>query len=99
MARYRVIVSDQVFPSVDLERSLLATIDATLEVCGGTVEDLRAKAADADAILNTYLPIDATTIAALSKARIVARYGIGVDNVDVAAAKAAGITVTNVPDY
>ena len=94
-----MIVSDQVFPTVDLERRLLAEIDASLEIAAGTVEDLRAKAGDADAILNTYLPIDAATIAALSKARIIARYGIGVDNVDVAAAEAAGITVTNVPDY
>jgi D-3-phosphoglycerate dehydrogenase len=99
MASYRVIVSDQVFPSVDLERQLLAEIGATLEVANGTVEDLRSRAAAADAILNTYLPIDGTTIAALSRCRIVARYGIGVDNVDVAAATAAGITVTNVPDY
>lgn len=99
MASYRVIVSDQVFPSVDLERRLLGEIGASLEVANGTLEDLRSKAADADAILNTYLPIDAATVAALSRCKIVARYGIGVDNVDIAAATAAGITVTNVPDY
>jgi D-3-phosphoglycerate dehydrogenase len=63
------------------------------------VDDLRRRAAGADAILNTYLPIDAATVAALSRCKIVARYGIGVDNVDVKAAAAAGITVTNVPDY
>lgn len=99
MPGYRVVVSDQVFPSVDVERRLLGEIGADLEVANGTVEDLRARAADADAILNTYLPIDADTIAALPRCRIVARYGIGVDNVDVRAAAAAGITVTNVPDY
>jgi D-3-phosphoglycerate dehydrogenase len=99
MGSYRVIVSDQVFPSVEVERRLLAEIGASLEVANGTVEDLRNKAADADAVLNTYLPIDAATIAALPRCRIIARYGIGVDNVDVAAAAAAGITVTNVPDY
>jgi D-3-phosphoglycerate dehydrogenase len=99
MASYRVIVSDQVFPTTDVERALLAEIDADLEVAGGTVEDLRKKAADADAVLNTYLPIDAATIAAMPRCRIIARYGIGVDNVDVAAATAAGMTVTNVPDY
>jgi D-3-phosphoglycerate dehydrogenase len=99
MASYRVIVSDQVFPNVDLERRLLGEIGASLDIADGTVEDLRTRATDADAILNTYLPIDAATIAALPKCRIIARYGIGVDNVDIAAAKAAGITVTNVPDY
>lgn len=99
MATYRVVVSDQVFPSVDLERELLAGIDASLDVSDGTVDGLRARAADADAVLNTYLPIDADTLAAMPKVRIVARYGIGVDNVDVKAAAAAGVTVTNVPDY
>ena len=99
MPGYRVVVSDQVFPSVEVERRLLGEIDAELEVANGTVEDLRARAADADAILNTYLPINAATIAALPRCRIVARYGIGVDNVDVRAAADAGITVTNVPDY
>jgi D-3-phosphoglycerate dehydrogenase / 2-oxoglutarate reductase len=99
MASYRVIVSDQVFPNVDLERRLLDEIGASLEVGNGTVEDLRGRAADADAVLNTYLPIDAATITALARCRIIARYGIGVDNVDVGAAATAGITVTNVPDY
>ena len=59
MARYRVIVSDQVFPNVDLERRLLGEIGASLDIADGTVEDLRARATDADAVLNTYLPIDA----------------------------------------
>src|SRR5579862_1237991 len=54
---------------------------------------------DADAILNTYLPIDRTMISSMGRAKIIARYGIGVDNVDLVAAQEAGIAVTNVPDY
>jgi D-3-phosphoglycerate dehydrogenase len=96
---FRVVVSDQVFPSVELERAMLREIDASLEVSDGTVDGLLAVAADADAILNTYLPLDAATLGRLTRCRIVARYGIGVDNIDVAAARAAGIEVTNVPDY
>ena len=56
-------------------------------------------AADADAILNTYLPWPAESIARLEKCKIIARYGIGFDNVDLDAARTAGIVVTNVPDY
>jgi D-3-phosphoglycerate dehydrogenase len=56
-------------------------------------------AADADAILNTYLPWDAESIEALERCQIIARYGIGFDNVDLDAARQAGIVVTNVPDY
>lgn len=94
-----MVVTDQVFPSVEIERRLLAEIDADLEIADGTASGVAATAADADALLNTYLPIDAGLLGQLSRCRIVARYGIGVDNIDLKAAGQAGITVTNVPDY
>lgn len=99
MSRYKVVVSDQVFPSVEVERSLLAEIDADLSVASGDVDSVLTDAADADAILNTYLPWDAGAIARLTRCKIIARYGIGFDNVDLKAAADAGIVVTNVPDY
>lgn len=99
MSRFKVVVSDQVFPTVDTERALLGEIDAELVVAEGNLPDVLAVAADADAILNTYLPWDVESIGALEKCRIIARYGIGVDNVDLEAAREAGIVVTNVPDY
>lgn len=99
MTKYKVVVSDQVFPTVDVERQLLADIDAELSVADGDVESVLATAADADAILNTYLPWTADSIARLENCKIIARYGIGFDNVDLKAASAAGIVVTNVPDY
>ncbi len=99
MTKYKVVVSDQVFPSVEVERGLLAEIDADLTVASGDVESVLAVAADADAILNTYLPWNADSIGRLERCRIIARYGIGFDNVDLEAAADAGIVVTNVPDY
>lgn len=99
MTKYKVVISDQVFPSVDIERALLADIDATLEVASGTVEEVLEVARDADAVLNTYLPWTEDSIQRLERCRIIARYGIGVDNVDLDAAREAGIIVTNVPDY
>jgi D-3-phosphoglycerate dehydrogenase / 2-oxoglutarate reductase len=99
MTKYKVVVSDQVFPSVEIERGLLAGIDAELTVAAGGVDDVLEVATDADAILNTYLPWDADAIGRLEKCRIIARYGIGFDNVDLGAASNAGIVVTNVPDY
>ena len=99
MTRFKVVISDQVFPTVDLEREMLAEIDAELIVASGEREDALAKAADADAILNTYLPWDESAISRLRRCKIIARYGIGVDNIDLAAARQAGIVVTNVPDY
>ncbi len=100
MASYKVVVTDQVFPDVALERELLKReIDASLEVADGTREGALALARDADALLNTYLPIDADFLGQLERCKVVARYGIGVDNVDVAAAAQRGVTITNVPDY
>jgi D-3-phosphoglycerate dehydrogenase len=99
MARYRVVVTDQVFPSVDLERELLAGADAELEVASGEPDEVLARAADADALLNTYFPIDADGMDRLERCRIIARYGIGVDNIDLDAARDRGVVVTNVPDY
>ena len=99
MARFKVVISDQVFPTVDIERKLLATIDAELFVATGGSDEVLELAGDADAIMNTYLPWPSEAIARLEKCRIIARYGIGFDNVDLDAARNAGIVVTNVPDY
>ena len=56
-------------------------------------------ARDADILLVQWAPISAQVLAALPRCRGIVRYGIGVDNVDLAAAKARGILVCNVPDY
>lgn len=56
MTRYKVVVSDQVFSSVDVERRLLAKFGADLTVASGDAESVLADAWDADAILNTYMP-------------------------------------------
>lgn len=99
MGRYRVVVTDQVFPTVDTERELLAEAGAELEVADGEAGEVLEQARDADALLNTYLGLDAGFIEGLGRCRVIARYGIGVDNIDLEAARRAGITVTNVPDY
>ncbi len=98
MGKWRVVVTDQVFPDVDVERELLAGIDADLEVASDREDALR-RAQGADALLNTYMPFDADTLASLTTVRAIARYGIGVDNIDLDAARDKGIVVTNVPDY
>ena len=56
-------------------------------------------AADADAVLVTYAKINADMIRQMKKVRIISRFGIGVDNVDLDAATQKGIVVTKVPDY
>lgn len=62
-------------------------------------EELIAACAGASAVLLNQAPMTARVIAALSGCRVISRYGIGYDNVDVRAAAEAGIWVTNVPGY
>lgn len=99
MTEFKVVVSDQVFPTVGLERSLLSEIGAELVVATGDVDEVLEVARDADAILNTYMPWSSESISRLDQCKIIARYGIGIDNLDLEAAADAGIVVTNVPDY
>lgn len=99
MASFRVVVTDQVFPDTEVERQILSAIDAEVVVAAAAAGDLPELAYDADALLNTYLPLGRDSISRLDKCKVIARYGIGVDNVDLEAARDAGIVVTNVPDY
>jgi D-3-phosphoglycerate dehydrogenase len=64
-----------------------------------TEEDLIAHGREASAILTLDEPLTARVIASLERCRVISRFGIGVDKVDLDAATAAGIVVTNVPDY
>lgn len=95
-----VAVTDSVFPSLEPERQVLGPLGVELRPgqCRSE-EEIMALAAEADAVLNCYAKMTARVIAGLQRCRIIARYGIGVDNVDLAAATRAGILVTNVPDY
>jgi len=96
-----VAVTDHVFPHLDVERELLqrAGFELRFEGNARSVEEVRAATAGAVGVLNCYAPIPAEVIGSLDRCRVIARYGIGIDTIDVAAATARGIVVTNVPDY
>ena len=64
-----------------------------------TDDDVIAVAADADALLVQYAPITAAVVSRLERCKVIVRYGIGVDGVDLTAAERHGIPVCNVPDY
>lgn len=100
MASFHVTVSDSVFPNLDPARQVLATIGAELRMADTpTPEGIVAAASSSDALLVTYAKITADMIRKMTKCRVISRFGIGVDNVDIDAATAAGIVVTKVPDY
>jgi D-3-phosphoglycerate dehydrogenase len=100
VAKPLVVVTDSVFPSLEPTERVLGTIGATLRLAPSATEEAIAAAAEqADALLVTYAPVTGALIERLTRCRVIARFGIGVDNVDVAAATRAGIVVTRVPDY
>jgi D-3-phosphoglycerate dehydrogenase len=94
----KIVISDDRFGWIDEERRVFE--DDSLMVANCHSEEALAKAcADADAVLLNQAPMSAAVIDALSRCRVISRYGIGYDNVDVYAASEAGIWVTNVPAY
>ena len=100
MGSFHVTVSDSVFPNLDPARQVLATIGAELRMADSpTPEGIVAAAAAADALLVTYAKVTADMIHKMPKCRVISRFGIGVDNVDIEAATRANIFVTKVPDY
>jgi D-3-phosphoglycerate dehydrogenase len=100
MSKPLVAVSDSVFPNLDPARGVLSKLGAELRLAGGsTPEAILEVARHADALLVTYAKVTADIIREMERCRIISRFGIGVDNVDLAAATKAGIVVTRVPDY
>jgi D-3-phosphoglycerate dehydrogenase len=95
-----VAVSDSVFPNLDPAREVLGAIGAELRLADqATPAAILQAASGADALLVTYARITADMIQQMPRCRIISRFGIGVDNVDLQAATSAGIVVTKVPDY
>jgi D-3-phosphoglycerate dehydrogenase / 2-oxoglutarate reductase len=95
-----VAVTDSVFPNLDPAHNVLSQVGAELRLASlQTPDGILDVARDADAVLTTYAKMPAQVIAQLTRCRIIARFGIGVDNVDIPAATNHGIIVTRVPDY
>jgi len=100
MSTKLVAVTDFVFPNLDLASAVLEKIGAEVRVAKQPTPDAILEVArDADAVLTTYAKVTADIIRKMSRCRVIARFGVGVDNVDIAAATNARMVVTRVPDY
>jgi len=97
----RVLITDQVFGGTHIERGLLEPLGVeVVEAPAADEATLVRLAAGVEGMLVCYARItDAVLEAAAPTCRVVARYGIGYDNVPVATASRLGMVVTNVPDY
>jgi len=100
MSKFKVVVTDLGYPDYDSEREQVEAIGGELITAEcTTAEEVAEATADADGVLNRAAPVTAEAIARMERCRAIARYGIGVDNVDVEAATRKGIVVANVPQY
>jgi len=70
-----------------------------IKTLGAKLDEVIEAAKDADGILNQYAPITRRVIESLKRCKVILRYGVGVDNIDVEAATERGIIIANVPDY
>ncbi|MGB7543305.1 MAG: C-terminal binding protein [Burkholderiales bacterium] len=99
-AKAKVVLTDYVWESLDVEKKTLAGLADLVALKTKKPEEFLPQAGDCDALLNTYAgPITAEVMAKMPKCKIIARYGIGVDTIDLDAATQAGIIVTNNPTY
>lgn len=95
-----VVITDYTFPSLDVETDVLAPLGhAIVAAQCKSVDQLVPLVENADAVITQFAPVNAEVVAAMRRARVIVRYGIGVDNVDLEAARKRGIPVCNVPDY
>jgi D-3-phosphoglycerate dehydrogenase / 2-oxoglutarate reductase len=100
VSRTLIAVTDSPFPSLDPAIAALKRVDPELRLAkSASAEDILAAARDADAVLVTYAKLPGALLRELRRCKVIGRFGLGVDNIDLAAAARLGITVTYVPDY
>ncbi|SMG19530.1 C-terminal binding protein [Paracoccus sp. J56] len=99
-ATLKLVVTDQAFGNTRHEQAAAKAAGATFAEFACRSEDETLDAVrGANAVLNNFAPMTRKVMAAMAPGAVVVRYGVGVDNVDLAAARDLGVRVCNVPDY
>lgn len=98
--RMLVIITDNRFGDVEIERSVLERGGIELAVADcSTSAEVAAACREADGLLVNLAPVDGAALEALRRCRVLSRYGVGLDNIDLEAATRLGVVVRNVPGY
>ncbi|MFD6441198.1 C-terminal binding protein [Peribacillus sp. NPDC060186] len=99
---FKILLTDYEFEHLQYEEEVFQESGMDFDFIKAqckTEEEVMELAKDADAILNQYAPVSRRVIESLENTKIISRYGVGVNTIDLDAAKEKGITVANVPDY
>ena len=95
-----VLITDYVWPSIDAEKRILKEINANILIAPTSDESTLIKmATKADAIITCFAKVTDKVILSAKNCKIISRYGVGVDNINVDTATKENIIVTYVPDY
>jgi len=96
----KIVVTDATFPALEQERAVAQEFGAELvEAKCANADDVVAAADGTDILIVQFAQVTAEAIAAMAPGSLIVRYGIGLDNIDLAAAQARGVKVAYVPDY
>ena len=97
----KAVITDYAFDDVEIERKIIESLGCGLvaQKSGKDPVALAALVEDADFVITQFAAIDAAIIGKMKRCKVIVRYGIGVDNVDLKAAAAKGIPVCNIPDF
>ena len=99
-AKTKIVVTDYAFSDLNTERDLINAAHFEFEGAQCKTEAaLIGLCREADAVITQFARVNANVINAMTRAKVIVRYGIGVDNVDLEAARARKIPVCNIPDY
>lgn len=96
----KVLITDYIWPDLDVEQRVMGALGVEVVAAPDSREEtLLPLAKDADAILTCFGLVTGNVLRAAPECVMVSRYGVGVDNIDVATATELGMVVAYVPDY
>src|ERR671919_529624 len=96
----KIAVTDATFPNLEAERAVAQKYGTTLiEAKWGPPDEVIQAATGTNVLIVQFAQVTAKAIEALAPNAAIVRYGLGLDNIDLAAAKRKGVRVAYVPDY
>ena len=99
-AKFKVLITDPYHKNFHIEKEILAEINAVVKVCHcKTEEDVIRLGSEMDGLLVSYVSIGKKVIENLHKCKVIVKYSVGLDNIDLEAATQKKIYVANVPRY
>jgi len=100
MTKFKVVMINDCHKAYEEEKEVLRSIGTDLIIADcSTVQDVINICRDADGIMVNLAPMPSEVINQLERCKVISRYGVGYDNVDVTSCTKKGIYLANVPDY